>query len=797
VKAPTAVAKDALAKEAVHAHARPLVRPQPVFVPTMAVQRKCACGGGCPRCEQEAARKERIQTKLTIGPVGDRYEREADRVSAEIIGMPEPAIQRQELPPEEEEWVQMKPFSAGISPLVQSQTQTDSAESASGLTPEDARAIEDRRGGSPLPESVRRYMEPRFAADFNGVRVHSGPDSAHLNHSLHARAFTYGQDIWLGAGESASDLPLMAHELTHVLQQSRVPPKLRVGNPNESLEAEGDRDSEKVVSDEPTRSTHRAPPRAVYCQSQEPAVAAGAIPDYDAFSEPSGKIKEGEALIALVKNWEQLDRVYSDAAAGDARAKRFIRELEEYFAAIGEQIAIETARPACLIPAYKELQEAFSEACTPNWNYISFLRADKTGGARLRRAIGDAYEKKARALAIRIEIIGHGLNLLVAGSVIKSATAKGATAVETPAIKGGTIESGTGTAIAGESSALKAAKAEGVLVEETTATKGAKVETPKVVAVSSALSKALAELRAQHPPVDALSDAAFSRVMSKGRAGINAEAQVQAMKGQLLEEIGEVNIGKMMATEAGKKALGMEGAKGTPELIPGHSIKLRGEQFTDGVIGAKDAATKTIEANAIVEAKAGVPSSAGLAKSSGIWNEASAEVALGAIETDLVGSAAMRQQFCKIHKSKLKTFHGGKFNSPEKLKDMHVSDLRNLLNTVEKVKATAKKLGITQVEKGGQFSKDIERVVEEGGTTVQLTNPITGAVEDWRLNASPTRTKMVAVLPGDVAAKKGAALKSAVEAAKPFKVEVLPVAPTEPQLKAAAEALKKLIDQGL
>jgi hypothetical protein len=44
--------------------------------------------------------------------------------------------------------------------------------------------------GSPLPEPVRAYMEPRFGVDFNQVRVHTGSDSTHLNRALSAQAFT-------------------------------------------------------------------------------------------------------------------------------------------------------------------------------------------------------------------------------------------------------------------------------------------------------------------------------------------------------------------------------------------------------------------------------------------------------------------------------------------------------------------------------------------------------------------------------------------------------------------------------
>ena len=68
------------------------------------LQRQCACGGGCPRCQEKLG----IQTKLKIGEPGDKYEQEADRIADEVMRMPEPSVQRQMEPEEEEEMVQRK-----------------------------------------------------------------------------------------------------------------------------------------------------------------------------------------------------------------------------------------------------------------------------------------------------------------------------------------------------------------------------------------------------------------------------------------------------------------------------------------------------------------------------------------------------------------------------------------------------------------------------------------------------------------------------------------------------------------
>jgi hypothetical protein len=78
-------------------------------------------------------------------------------------------------------------------------------------------------GGSPLPAGVRNFMEPRFGADFGNVRVHTGESAAQQSADLSARAFTVGQHVFFGRSqyqpESTSGKELIAHELTHTIQQ--------------------------------------------------------------------------------------------------------------------------------------------------------------------------------------------------------------------------------------------------------------------------------------------------------------------------------------------------------------------------------------------------------------------------------------------------------------------------------------------------------------------------------------------------------------------------------------------------
>ncbi len=81
-------------------------------------------------------------------------------------------------------------------------------------------------GGRPLPEEARDFFGPRFGEDFSGVRVHTGNVAAAAARSVQARAFTVGQDMVFGPGEYAPDTPagnrLLAHELTHVVQQGNA-----------------------------------------------------------------------------------------------------------------------------------------------------------------------------------------------------------------------------------------------------------------------------------------------------------------------------------------------------------------------------------------------------------------------------------------------------------------------------------------------------------------------------------------------------------------------------------------------
>ncbi len=82
-----------------------------------------------------------------------------------------------------------------------------------------------RSSGQPLDPATRAFMEPRFGRDFSGVRVHTDGKAAQSAQSVNALAYTVGQDVVFDNGQYMPKTDrgrrLLAHELTHVMQQTR------------------------------------------------------------------------------------------------------------------------------------------------------------------------------------------------------------------------------------------------------------------------------------------------------------------------------------------------------------------------------------------------------------------------------------------------------------------------------------------------------------------------------------------------------------------------------------------------
>jgi LysM repeat protein len=253
-----------------HLHAQtPVVAPATAI--TMAyrplVQRSCACGGPAgPAGECESCQEKKLQrtplgagtTHLRLGSPHDPAEAEADRVAEAVVGswsLLSLASARRRVESAHAELV-ATPATAG---LLQRQAD-DSSPDEEPASPEEAMADDDamdqdpagngaltpdesgrpkleagasamtsthlvlpRSGGRPLSPGVRERAQAALSHDLSRVRVHTGEEAAVAARQVSARAFTVRSDIYFGRGQyqpgSNEGLRLLAHELTHVVQQ--------------------------------------------------------------------------------------------------------------------------------------------------------------------------------------------------------------------------------------------------------------------------------------------------------------------------------------------------------------------------------------------------------------------------------------------------------------------------------------------------------------------------------------------------------------------------------------------------
>jgi Domain of unknown function (DUF4157)/OmpA family len=114
-----------------------------------------------------------------------------------------------------------------------------------------------RSPGQPLDAATRSFMEPRFGKDFSSVRIHHHSEAAKSARAVSAYAYTVGQNIVFGEGQyspsSSSGRKLMAHELTHTIQQSHngvsnLAGSLRVSNANDPDEREAESVAESLLN---------------------------------------------------------------------------------------------------------------------------------------------------------------------------------------------------------------------------------------------------------------------------------------------------------------------------------------------------------------------------------------------------------------------------------------------------------------------------------------------------------------------------------------------------------------------
>jgi hypothetical protein len=159
--------------------------------------------------------KPLIQPKLKIGAPNDKYEQEADRVAERVMRMLEPSFSEDATEP-----LPKSHTNSGNDIIQRTGTPCSGEYSAADFVSE-LQSLHS--GGYLLSQPERHFFEPRLGYDFSSVRVHTDRRAAALAHGLRARAFTLGHNIAFGKDQyqphSSQGKRLMAHELTHVVQQ--------------------------------------------------------------------------------------------------------------------------------------------------------------------------------------------------------------------------------------------------------------------------------------------------------------------------------------------------------------------------------------------------------------------------------------------------------------------------------------------------------------------------------------------------------------------------------------------------
>lgn len=223
---------------------------------------------------------EPVQAKLSIGQPGDKFEKEADAVADRVVSgqsatpvlstsgglnrkcaecdqedkvqravqEEEEAVQAKEgeeeeiqmQAEEEEEAVQTKEDEEDVQ--MKGEEEEEAVQAKEGEEEEMqtkssgpaapghsfTNRLHARKGsGSNLSGPIRAKMESSIGADFSNVRVHTDREANQMSSSIHAQAFTRGNDVYFNAGkyrpESTEGQRLLAHELTHVVQQGAAP----------------------------------------------------------------------------------------------------------------------------------------------------------------------------------------------------------------------------------------------------------------------------------------------------------------------------------------------------------------------------------------------------------------------------------------------------------------------------------------------------------------------------------------------------------------------------------------------
>ncbi|MEC5143312.1 DUF4157 domain-containing protein [Chitinophaga sp. 212800010-3] len=207
------------------------------------VQTKCAA------CEEEekVQRKENNTDAAIMEPLAAPIAPEAPAISPVLQPAPVQTKPRlgKEQETQQEETEQELP---GLHKKPLADVQCDAEAAASPAASLETTLNSSKGGGQGLPTTLRSHMETAFGADFGAVRLHTDSKAQHMSQDLHAQAFTHGSDIYFNRNKldtaSGTGQHLLAHELTHVVQQGKSTPLVQKQEAgvlsDEDIEKDGD-----------------------------------------------------------------------------------------------------------------------------------------------------------------------------------------------------------------------------------------------------------------------------------------------------------------------------------------------------------------------------------------------------------------------------------------------------------------------------------------------------------------------------------------------------------------------------
>jgi hypothetical protein len=224
----------------------------------------------------------RLQAKLAIGAVNDPLEQEADRIANQLMRMPAPELSIASAP------AQISRKCAACEEEDKKKLQMKPAGTPHATGPEAPPIVHEvlRSRGQPLDAATREFFEPRFGHDFSRVRIHTGSQAELSARAVNSSAYTIGSNIVFAAQRYAPSTydgaRLLAHELTHVLQQQGT------GQPTNSAEWKIPGTQLQRQDDGTGSMAEAAPSEPITPETTEPALAELEGPPESATPQSSG-----------------------------------------------------------------------------------------------------------------------------------------------------------------------------------------------------------------------------------------------------------------------------------------------------------------------------------------------------------------------------------------------------------------------------------------------------------------------------------------------------------------------------